>query len=456
MKNGKKNKPDNIIVIVADSLRYNTVYADGSPGLPYIEKNSTIFKEARSAGCWTLPGTASMFTGLMPHRHGATSQTRQIHPEIPTLAEMMKKYGYKTHQVTANVATTEVFGLDRGFDEVHKIWQSVKPKFKAFMKFFILLSKPRVRKIIMSKDKIVDKLSQDLEMGNSWLQNTYPDIFDKTREIITTNERNGDKSFIFLNLMESHFPYHAFPKMGIYSKKLGDKVTEMVALYHTVNQSFLKSDKRFIGPKGRSIIEARQRKSWEIIRGPLDEFARELHENKNNTVVFMSDHGDNFGEQNWFYHFSNVTDAGNKVPMFWLDNEASRTGVNDRPVSSRFIFSELMRTINSYDGPGLFEEASENLPVMQSYWYNNMGRTLDKYIYNQFAFMNEGMRYANRNGQWLSAPPSTVEKEPVYEAMTAGVNPIEDCVEDKVRKEYLTESFKDFSVFSEKIIKKPS
>ena len=41
--------------------------------------------------------------------------------EVETLAARMKSLGYATYQVTANVATTRIFGLHEGFDEVIRI-----------------------------------------------------------------------------------------------------------------------------------------------------------------------------------------------------------------------------------------------------------------------------------------------------------------------------------------------
>lgn len=446
-------KPDNVFIIIADSLRFNSVYSNGSPCLPYIENHSIQFIEARSAGCWTLPATASLFTGKLTHEHGATCQTRFLSGKFPTLAETFENNGYKTYQITANVATTEVFGLDRGFDEIHKIWLSVDPQYRLFIRLLVFMSKPRFRKILKSKDQIVSKLSQDLQMGNSWLQNTYSEIFNKTRELLKQNEKENKKGFFFLNLMESHFPYHAFPKMGLYSETFKDKLLEISSLYHIINQSFLKDDKEFINEKGREIIAERQRKSWEILRKPIDDFVNEIHQNKNNLVVFLSDHGDNFGEQNWYYHFSNVTDAGNKVPMFWLDNDDVRSEIICFPVSSRFLFNAVINKILPNNDSLLFKETAENLPILQSYWYNNMGKTLEKYIYNQFAFIQQDMRYINRNGKWYEAPVSKNCFEPEMTEIP-DIDPIEEIVKDSSRKSYIEKSFKDFSIFSKVILEK--
>ena len=64
------DRPKNIVLIVADSLRWDSVRGGDGPRLPYIQQHATDFTNARSAGCWTLPATASLFTGLLPHEHG--------------------------------------------------------------------------------------------------------------------------------------------------------------------------------------------------------------------------------------------------------------------------------------------------------------------------------------------------------------------------------------------------
>ncbi|HMS51658.1 MAG TPA: sulfatase-like hydrolase/transferase [Chitinophagales bacterium] len=140
------SKPRNIILIVADSLRYDSVYGAGetqSVYTPYLNNNAVQFAQARSSGCWTLPATASLFTGLMPHQHGATSQTRNVNPNVPTLAQRLKAAGYNTLQITANVATTDIFGLHRGFDEIRRIWQLVPAKFNRLQQLLVMVGKPR-------------------------------------------------------------------------------------------------------------------------------------------------------------------------------------------------------------------------------------------------------------------------------------------------------------------------
>jgi arylsulfatase len=444
--------PRHIFFIIADSLRYDSVHGQGI-NMPYVETNSISFTQARSAGCWTLPATASLFSGLIPHEHGATAQTRAIREDIPTLAEKLKKAGYKTFQVTANVATTEVFGLHRGFDKIYKIWEEVPAKSKIVNNILLMLGKPRMRKRLLSKDYISQKLGEDLNASKVWMQNTYMDVFNKVKQILKENESQDQKCFFFINVMESHFPYHISPQFSTINKGIWSAFSEVYALYHTVNQSFLKTDKEYVKEHHKNTFRQRQKKSWNILAPAINEFIRELHENKENLVVFASDHGDNFGEQNWLYHFSNVTDAGNRVPLFWLSHKHEKSTTINYPVSSRFIHQSILDSCAlPFEEATLFSETENNLPLLQSYWYNNSEKTLPKYKYNQFCFLHENLKYVYRNEQWLSGTMANGNfEESNFSPIEKKFNPIEEIVQDDGRKKYLQAKFEGFKRFSSTI-----
>lgn len=446
----KTSRPRNIILIVADSLRYDSVYQNGDPLLPYASRNGVHFSQARTSGCWTLPAHASLFTGLTPHEHGATSQTRRLDASIPTLAQRLKASGYRTHQVTSNVVTTDLFGIDRGFDQVDKIWEMVTPRFKSLFNTFILLAKPRVRRLLLSKDGISHQLTKDLRVGKCWVQNTHKNIFRRSRRVLRQNESKGESTFLFMNLMETHFPYHVGPTFRLSADAWTDRLSELAGLYHMVNQSFLTSDSEYIPPRIAEILRNRQRKSWRLLSKSLDRFLRDLHEDKENLVIFLSDHGDNFGDQGWFYHFSNVTDAGNRVPVFWLGHDHRPSEILDHPVSTRFVFDSILEAAGvEHAGPGLFEPQPNNLPILESYWYDNHGNTLPKYRYNQMAFVEGDQRYLLREGEWWHASRQNgTEHEPEFVPFENGADPIEDFVEDPERREYLRQSASRFQEFS--------
>lgn len=442
-------KPRHIFIIVADSLRKDAVYANGVD-MPYVESNSIQFTQARSSACWTLPATSCMFTGLNVHEHQADTHTRSLRKDIPTLAEEMKKKGYKTIQVTANPVTTDIFGLDRGFDEVHKVWKLVTPKLKKTMRLLLSIGKPRVRKMLFSKDVISDKLSADLEVANCWGQNTHLDNFNKVYQLIEENDAKNQPCFFFINLMETHFPYHVADTFKLTGKTLVDKVLESYNLFKIVNQNFLISDKPVINQKYADLIYQRQMTSYQIIKNDLNNFIESIHKGKNSLVAFCSDHGDNFGEQNWYYHFSNVNDGGNRVPLFWLNPNGEGSQMIDTPISSRFLYHSMMEAIGNPQDATLFRNEEFTFPLTQSFWYKHKGGTRDQFRYNQFMFVDNQIRYVRRNNDWMSAPITgdNYHQEPFFEKMDSNTNPILELVQDSTKKKYLEEKVKDFELFS--------
>lgn len=450
-------KPRNVIIIVADSLRYDAVYRDGGPGVPYLENNGIQFSNARSAACWTLPATSSMFSGMMPHQHGVTSQTRWFKDEVPSLASKLKTAGYKPLMVTANSVTTDIFNVSKDFDEVHKTWQFTPTKHKWLLQTVLALNRPRVRKMILKpKDQFFDKASEDLRQGIIWAQKTSHDSFNKARQLIKENNDKGQNTFVFINLMETHYPYHIADTFTLMNKNLLGKLHEWKVLFHFLSQSFLKNDKGIVTQADLDLLRTKQQLAWKLIRDDINNFCREMHQDKDNLIVFCSDHGDNFGDQGWQYHFSNVTDGGNRVPLFWLDHENKKPETKTYNVSSRFMHHEILNSCGlDNEGGSLLRETENNLPVLQSYWYNNEEATMAKYKYNQIAFINDGKRFVQRAGNWMYAPATEPgNPEPTFEYVEKDFNPIEALNLPQDRKAYLEKALKEFNQFSDKVMNK--
>jgi hypothetical protein len=389
------------------------------------------------------------------HEHGADTHTRAIHPHVTTLAEKLKSNGYRTVQVTANQVTTGVFGLDRGFDEVYKVWQMVTPRFNKIVRWGLSMTKPRMRKLFFSKDILSKQLLSDLSGANCWGQNTHRDAFNKVRSLMKEADDKNEKCFFFINLMETHFPYHVDDIFHFVSDNFFDKIREGWSLFNVINQSFLHTDAEIIKPKFRELIRQRQVKSWQIIKNDLDDFVEEIHSNQNNLVAFCSDHGDNFGEMGWYYHFANVNEAGNRVPLFYLENGVKTQKIIDTPISSKFVHHTIMEKVGSDEPVTLFKNPSRNFPIIESIWYAHNRGTMEKYKYNQMLFAEKDTRYVWRNDEWLSAPVSQNEyhNEENYTALPAGANPIMDVIDDPEKKIFLQEKLKNWKPFSDKMLK---
>ncbi len=441
----------NIIVVVADSLRWDSVYGGDGPRLPYVQGHALEFTSARSAGCWTLPATASMFTGLLPHEHGADSQTRGLSRDIPTLAGRLRAAGYSTHQVTANVATTGIFGLDNGFDEVVSIWKEVPAAHRKLHEVMLVVGKPRLRRRVLSTDWIRGGLSEDIEAGKVWLQDTIGDVFDRARQILAQNERRGRPSFLFLNLMETHFPYHVSDILAPLAGGVKG-ARELLGLYHVVNQTFMRTGEQPVSPSMLRHIKSRQRVAWERIAPQVDAFCQEQHQGSDNLVVLGSDHGDCFGEEDWVYHFANVSDGGNRVPLFWLNPGRSAPTQVDHPVSARHLYRSVLGAVGlPHEGADPVNDPEDTLTVLESCWYNCQGATLPKFKYNQLCFVNNDMRYMRRDGAWYSAAVSTLQGEAPFARVAPRVDPVAELPLPADHRTRLRRLITDFEAFSSRI-----
>ncbi len=126
--------PD-ILVVVLDTVRKDRLgcygYSrDTSPHLDRLAARSTVYDDVTSAGSWTWPSHAALFTGEPPWRSGAhfteperaavASEESRMYlsallPELPTLAEALSEQGYHTAAMSSNSLLMPELGLTRGF-----------------------------------------------------------------------------------------------------------------------------------------------------------------------------------------------------------------------------------------------------------------------------------------------------------------------------------------------------
>jgi hypothetical protein len=444
------SKPRHIVLLVADSLRYDAFCDRAGSRLPFASAHGLCFHQARSAGCWTLPATAAIFTGLMPHEHWATCQSRGLRQDVPTLAERMQLLGYHPYMISANVVTTDIFGLHRGFERMECVWRCL-PTQKRLRTLLVLAGKPRLRRKLCSVDYILGNLSDDLEAAKVWLQSSIDVVFSRALALLEDAHRRGKRTFCFLNLMETHFPYHIANTFETSISTLVGKLRELYSLFHLVNQSWLIRNKEYITPDMLRHLRQRQRWAWAYIAGRVDAFIEELRERYQALVVFASDHGDNFGEQGWQYHFSNVNDAGTRVPLLWLWHDRDEVGDIETPVSTRDLYGTLLRAAGDPDTSlfSITDTPDRSITMMQSYWYNNRGRTRPCFQYNQFAFVAGAQRYLHRRDQWFAAPITRWdEPEATFEALDAEVNPLRERLDTPERLDYIRRAFDAYHAFA--------
>jgi arylsulfatase A-like enzyme len=148
--------PD-VFLVSLDTTRADrlSLYGYGRPTAPQLEAfaaDGLAFTQARSTAGWTLPGHASMLTGMYPSRHGAhlaggwlpgqsidgrRNVAFPLAADKVTLAEALRDRGYTTGAFIANFSYLyRDFGLAQGFqryDDAPGLLLRVRPPVVRFM-----------------------------------------------------------------------------------------------------------------------------------------------------------------------------------------------------------------------------------------------------------------------------------------------------------------------------------
>ncbi|MBN1345276.1 MAG: sulfatase-like hydrolase/transferase [Phycisphaerae bacterium] len=112
----------NVLLVSMDTVRRDRLHCYGrreidTPVVDRLAREGVRFDQAVTPVPMTLPGHASMLTGLNPQHHGArVNGMFQLDEKVPTLAGTLRGKGYRTGAVIAAFVLDRRFGLARGFD----------------------------------------------------------------------------------------------------------------------------------------------------------------------------------------------------------------------------------------------------------------------------------------------------------------------------------------------------
>jgi len=112
--------PD-VLLVSVDTLRADHLGCYGypratSPNIDQLAARGAVFERTMSTCPWTLPAHTSLLTGLFPAVHGVQEDGTRLGEEAPTLAEGLRRMGYRTLGVVSHVYVASSFGLGRGFE----------------------------------------------------------------------------------------------------------------------------------------------------------------------------------------------------------------------------------------------------------------------------------------------------------------------------------------------------
>ena len=114
-------EPPHIFIISIDTLRADALGPYGesrveTPTATALAADGRLFTRAVTPMGITMPVHATLLTGLMPRQHGVRANVHHLAEDIPAIAEDLDAAGYTSASILSLGAMNFITGLDRGFD----------------------------------------------------------------------------------------------------------------------------------------------------------------------------------------------------------------------------------------------------------------------------------------------------------------------------------------------------
>lgn len=293
----------NVIIISLTNTRKDHIglygyERDTTPNIDMFFKNSLVFTNAFAPASWTLPNGISLFTSLFPHTHHVMQryQGDKINSNISTLAEVLKDNGYTTAAFTGDGDYNRRFNIHRGFDVY--LDKSTYADFE--IEYHVKFQRPAGQ-----SGGYYMPISSSLPPALAWLK------------------KNKDKKFfMFVQGFDTHCPFIPEPP---FDSVFGDDYESTVDFSHCLwtfeqalpqtengiqyweveSTAYLNDDYKKVRLEEGDIKKMISLYDGEIAQADadLENFFNEfeaLELGEKTIVVFMSEHGDLFGEHGRF------------------------------------------------------------------------------------------------------------------------------------------------------------
>lgn len=300
----------NVLLILYDTARADGFepYAPGraTPTMRQLAARGVAYPKVIAPSCWTVPSHAAFFLGSPPRSVGLSRAPQGrgdlCRPVIESqrdrfLPAVMRRNGYDTAAVSANLWITEQNGFGVGFDRFHTATG------ERFLKMTSGKWHDRLRWYLHALRATTDDGAQMIEgMLRTWLGS------------------RGEKPFFwFVNLIECHSPYlppKPFNDLG--------PVDRMRAAEDGRRHQTLEGVLRVVStgrPPPTESVE-RMRRLYQRSIEYMDAWLARVLETfdragvlDSTTVLVTSDHGENFGENNLLGHAGSLDDRLLSVPL---------------------------------------------------------------------------------------------------------------------------------------------
>ena len=321
----------NVLLMVADTQRAANLHCYGyekqtSPTWDEVAAEGMVCEQNISAGIWSLPGYASMMTGVHVYTHRGDADHEYVNPELPTLAGALSEAGYQTCGIMTNTWGSGPVGLDRGFE--------------VYVDRGMSRDDPPVRGWELPA---IDSggVQQNIDTVEAWLD----------------TGRDPDRPFfLFTIFSQPHATYH--PPEEYLRLYMMDGVSddEIASVMERQNAIDVQAEAVVFTAREWQILhclnDAEVRACDDSFRAILD-LLRERGLYDDTVIILTSDHGDVMGDRfPWWGHLGEICDSLIHVPLVIRHPEHFEPGARVQGITQTHdIFSTLCE-IAGRDVPG--------------------------------------------------------------------------------------------------------
>lgn len=287
----------NVIIISVDTLRADHLGCYGyprnlSPAIDSLSRDGIRFSRCFTITPLTAPAFSTMLTSLPPHKHGAKKNGLGIFKHILTLPWYLKKKGYYTSAFISNwPLRIKLSGLHHEFDTYQEIFTR-----KRYLG-------------IMNKEGTADVVTK------------------KTFEWLEKHHKK--KFFLWVQYTDPHAHYIFHPKFNPDRDKLKEARFPIGTRMHRIK----KYDTEIA--------------FTDFYIGKLIKNLKKLGLYRDALIIFNADHGESFGEHNYFKHGRKLYNSCLHIPLIIkLPQNQKRNTVNKKNVSILDVTPTILSILN--------------------------------------------------------------------------------------------------------------
>lgn len=249
-----------VVIFLVDTLRPDRMSVYGAPHAttPAAERlaaDGVVFEGAHSLSSWTRASVGTLFTSLLPAQAGTLDRDGRMNPAVTSLPELFHGRGWKTAAFVGNANVTPGSGFGRGFDVFENVY-GPEPGLEAL---------PHARLVVDPAVRFIER-------------------------------QESPRFFLYVHVLDPHLPFNLEPasRSLFFARPGGPRASERENGFLDYDRAIRQADDQF----ARIAAALGKKGFWERA-----------------TIVYTSDHGEEFYEHGGRGHGTTLYEEQIRVPL---------------------------------------------------------------------------------------------------------------------------------------------